>query len=184
MMSLSHAVAATAGAALAVGLYKYLSSHAATVGPPCNGTSSIEVYYWGPHPGINFYGRGIGIYLTLNQAGVEYEKKPQQDLPANKAFAVPCVCIDGTFMGQTPAILTVLGQKFGLAGTTDHEKMAVLQAVEDLNDIFGEHKKFVEDEERKDKWFTYLEAKMEGKQWMGGTSSPTIADFHGVFAFE
>lgn len=56
----------------------------------------------------------------------------------------------------------------------------------DFNDIFGEHAKFVDDKERKDKWFSYLDKKIAagGTGWAAGTASPTIADFHGVFAFE
>merc|ERR1712050_250769 len=56
--------------------------------------------------------------------------------------------------------------------------------IEDMNDFFNEHEKFVEDEAHKKKRFTYLEKKLEGKQWLAGTDEPTVADFHGVFAFE
>jgi len=147
---------------------------------------SIKVYYWGPKM-MNMYGRAIGIYLTLDQAGVEYEMHPQSELAAvapGAAFAVPCVEIDGTFMGQTPAILSVLGRKFGLLGKTPAEEMQVLHGLEDMNDIFGEHGKFVENEERKDKWFSYFDKKLAERKWVGGTEDPTVADFHGVFTFE
>jgi len=151
---------------------------------------AITVYYWGPHPpdspggGMNMYGRAIGIYLTLDAAGAKYEMKPQAEMPAGCAMAPPAVDIDGTCIGQTPAILTVLGTKFDLAGTTPEEKMLVLQSVEDMNDIFGEHGKMVDDAALKDKRFSYLEKKIAGKKWLAGTAEPTIADFHGVFAFE
>ena len=44
----------------------------------------------------------------------------------------------------------------------------------------------MDDKERKDKWFSYLDKKIAagGTGWAAGTASPTIADFHGVFAFE
>ena len=168
---------------------------------------------------MNMYGRAIGIYLTLDAAGAKYEMKPQAEMPAGCAMAPPAVDIDGTCIGQTPAILTVscgepdvkqphvgrefpfgrmlncrhiprfpgcqvLGTKFDLAGTTPEEKMLVLQSVEDMNDIFGEHGKMVDDAALKDKRFSYLEKKIAGKKWLAGTAEPTIADFHGVFAFE
>jgi len=151
---------------------------------PVTTPSSITVYYWGPHPGTPFYGRAIGIYLTLNQAGVKYDKKPPPEMPDGSAMAVPAVDINGFCMGQTTAILVALGNMFELSGKTPQEKMQCLQALQDMNDVFGEHGKFVEDSERKKKWFTYLEKKIEGKKWLAGTSEPTIADFHGVFAFQ
>lgn len=152
--------------------------------------TSIVVYYWGPSPTANMYGRGIGIYLTLNQAGVKYEIKGPDAVPqggVGKAiFAVPAVQIDDVLMSQTPAILGVLGKKFGLAGKTPAENMQVLQAVEDLNDVYSEHKKLAvaEGESRKNQWFSYLECKLQQTGWMGGTAEPSVADFHGVFAFE
>jgi len=133
---------------------------------------------------MNMYGRAIAIYLTLNQAGVKYEMKGPSEMPAGASLAPPAIAIDGVVMGQTPAILKLLGDKYGLAGTTQEEKMRCLHALEDMNDIFGEHGKMAENKERKNKWFTYLEQKLDGKQWMAGTPDPTVADFHGVFAFE
>eukprot|EP00931_Biecheleriopsis_adriatica_P019884 TRINITY_DN13427_c0_g3_i2.p1 TRINITY_DN13427_c0_g3~~TRINITY_DN13427_c0_g3_i2.p1 ORF type:complete len:219 (-),score=34.12 TRINITY_DN13427_c0_g3_i2:43-699(-) len=147
----------------------------------------ITVYYWGPHPHkkINAYGRATAIYLTLDQAGVKYDCKHPNELPKDScSMAVPVVDIDGVCIGQTPAILIALGEMYGLVGKTQGEKLQVLQALEDMNDVFGEHGKFKENEERKNKWFTYLEKKLDGKKWMGGTDEPTVADFHGVFAFE
>eukprot|EP00931_Biecheleriopsis_adriatica_P019881 TRINITY_DN13427_c0_g2_i2.p1 TRINITY_DN13427_c0_g2~~TRINITY_DN13427_c0_g2_i2.p1 ORF type:complete len:211 (-),score=39.12 TRINITY_DN13427_c0_g2_i2:167-799(-) len=144
----------------------------------------ITVYYWGPHPGVPFYGRAIAIYLTLDQAGVKYDMKPPSEAPEGVSFAPPSIDIDGMRMGQNPAILASLGEMFGLLGKSQKEKMQVLQAVEDMNDIFGEHGKFKENEGRKKQWFTYLEKKLQGKKWVGGTDEPTVADFHGVFAFE
>lgn len=143
----------------------------------------ITVYYWGPTM-MNMYGRAIGIYLTLNQAGVAYEMKGTNEMPGGASFAVPAVVIDGVLIGQTPMILKALGDKLGLAGTTTAEKYAVMHAIEDMNDVFGEHGKWVENAERKGKWLAYLEQKLAGRQWMAGTAEPTVADFHGVFAFE
>jgi hypothetical protein len=149
--------------------------------------SPVTVYYWGPNGGMNMYGRSIGIYLTLDQAGVKWENKGKDAIPqgglGTVAFAMPCVQIDDIIVSQTPAILGILGQKYGLAGKTSTETMKVAQAVLDMNDVFGEHAKFVTNEDRKTQWFTYLEKKLETTGWMGGTKEPTIADFHGVFAF-
>merc|ERR1712244_169767 len=114
---------------------------------------------------MNMYGRAIGIYLTLDQAGATYDMKPPSDMPDGTAMAVPAVNIDGFCMGQTLAILASLGEAFGLNGKTPQEKMACMQALEDMNDVFGEHGKMAEDEERKKKWFTYLDKKLQGKKW-------------------
>ena len=170
------------------------------------------VYYHGPCGAMNMYGRGIGIYLTLDQAGHPYEMKAPGEMPEGATFAPPCLVMDGVAMGQAPMILSVypdlrlqpltggvapslllmlsgdrdrLGEKFGLAGTTPEEKMKVLHMLGDMNDIFGEaqNNKF-EDEARTAKWFSYLEKKLAGSQWLAGTAEPTVADFHGVFAFE
>jgi len=138
---------------------------------------------WGPE-GAPFYGRAIAIYLTLDQAGVAWENKGLDSLPDGSAFAMPAVTVDGITIGQTPAILAVLGEKYGLAGKDFTEKCQVLQGIEDMNDVFGEHAKFVDDAERKDKWFAYLEKKMANRTWIAGTAEPSVADFHGVFAFE
>merc|ERR1712137_390341 len=82
-------------------------------------------------------------------------------------------------------ILSVLGDKYGLAGKTPEEKMTVLHLLGDMNDIFGEAQgnKF-EDEGRKAKWFSYLEGRLGKSPWLAGTTEPTIADFHGVFSFK
>lgn len=156
--------------------------------------SKITVYYFGPHtdPGtLNIYGRAIGIYLTLDQAGFPYDMKPPSALPGGcvaiggenpASYALPVVDIDGTLMAQAPQILSVLGNFFGLAGKTTVEKMQVEHALGDVNDLFGVHGKFAEDEALKKKWFGYFEKKLAGKSWMGGTAEPSIADFHGVFS--
>jgi len=174
-------------------------------------TTSIKVHYWGPHPGMElgvpFYGRAIGIYLTLDQAGYKYEKcyagdamnrfagpnpnfllAAESDANQLKGYAPPLVEIDGNFMAQTPQILAVLGETFGLAGQTRKENMQVLHALGDVQDVFDLHNNFVTDVALKDKWFKYLENKLqryksEGNSWMGGTKGPSVADFHGVFTF-
>lgn len=149
----------------------------------------ITVYYWGPVGGANIYGRAIGIYLALNQAkkkypSITYEMKAPSEMPDGTGFAVPAISIEGTCIAQTPAILIALGEEFGLLGRTKAERLQCMQGIEDMNDVFGEHSKWVDDEERKNKWFAYLEKKLAGKQWIAGTDAPTVADFHGVFAFE
>lgn len=146
---------------------------------------AITVYYWGPLK-MNMYGRGIGIYATLYQAGAEFEMKTPDEMPENGAFAVPCVDMDGLVLGQTPAILMSLGNKLGLAGSSPDETGKIHQAILDFEDIFGEHGKFEENPERAKKWFTYLDAKLAagGTTWAAGTPEATVADFHGVFTCE
>ena len=145
----------------------------------------ITVYYWGPTQ-MNMYGRAIGIYAALEQAGVEYASKPPSEMPEGAAFAVPCVDMDGLLLGQTPVILMVLGKKLGLAGSSVEEEAKVSQALADFNDVFGEHGKFSEKPDRAKKWFSYLDAKIAsgGTTWAAGTPEATVADFHGVFACE
>lgn len=151
----------------------------------------ITVYYWGPTQ-MNMYGRAIGIYATLYQARVDFEMKGPDQMPAAEAggsFAPPCVDIgDGTLIGQTPAALFVLGEKFGLIGKNFEEKARVMQTLLDFDDIFGEHGKFIDNPDRAAKWFTYLDKKLtssnSGFTWAANTAEPTVADFHGVFAFE
>merc|ERR1712032_1335167 len=151
----------------------------------------ITVYYWGPCK-MNIYGRGIGIYLTLDTAGVAYEMKGPDDMVPKfgaagentQAMAMPVIDLDGLMIGQAPAILAVLGKMFSLGGKTQQEQLACHQALHDMNDIFGEKRNLKDNPQRKEKWFTYLEKKYTGKKWLAGTSEPTVADFHGVFAFE
>jgi len=83
------------------------------------------------------YGRAIGIYATLNQAGItDYVMKGPSEAPPNASFAPPCVDVDGTLVGQTPAILLMLGEIYGLAGIGFDEKCRVSQALMDFDDIF------------------------------------------------
>ena len=145
----------------------------------------ITVYYWGPSQ-MNCYGRAIGIYAALNQAGISYECQPPSAMPQGAAFATPCVDIDGLVLGQTPTILMHLGTELGLAGSSPHETAQISQALMDFNDIFSEQSKFLEKPERAAKWLSYLDAKMKAGNttWAAGTPEATVADFHGVFAFE
>merc|ERR1712110_277600 len=145
--------------------------------------AELSVYYWGPLM-MNMYGRGIGIYLTLDEAGAKYVLKPASDIPEGQSMAPPCIEENGVFMGQTPQILAYLGEKHGLCGDNEAEKMQVMQALGDMDDVFGEHGKFVDDADLLKTRFSFLEKKYSGRKWLGGTSKPTVADFHGVFAFE
>jgi glutathione S-transferase len=146
---------------------------------------ALTVYYWGPLK-MNMYGRAIGIYATLYQAGAEFEMKTPDEMPENGAFAVPCLDIDGLVVGQTAAVLMVLGKRFELAGSSPAETVKIHQAVLDFDDIFSEHGKFEEKPDRAKKWFSYLDAKIAagGTTWVAGTKEATVADFHGVFACE
>mmetsp|Transcript_39890 Transcript_39890/g.113929 ORF Transcript_39890/g.113929 Transcript_39890/m.113929 type:complete len:235 (+) Transcript_39890:99-803(+) len=154
---------------------------AALAGPP-----SFTVYYLGPHEGgANFFGRAIGIYLTLDEAGATYEVKKPAEAPKDVGFAPPIITLEsGQHMAQTPAILNVLGERFGLNGSTLEEKVKCQQMVMDLNDLLSEAfaGKLNENLERANKWFAFLEGKLTSKFLVKDT--PTVADFHGVFAFE
>ncbi|CAK0834212.1 unnamed protein product, partial [Prorocentrum cordatum] len=81
---------------------------------------------------------------TSITAGVKHEKRPPPEMPDGSAVAVPVVDVDGFCMGQCPAILAALGSMFQLSGKTPQEKMRCLQALQDMNDVFGEHGKMAE----------------------------------------
>merc|ERR1712070_126752 len=105
--------------------------------------------------------------------------------PEGKGAFYPQITLPGDLtISQTPAILDVLGESFGLNGTTPEQKMLSKQYVLDLNDVFGEaqKKRLTEDAERRDKWFTLLESRLEKDFFLG--DEPTVVDFFGVFAFE
>ena len=89
---------------------------------------TITVYYWGPAGGMNMYGRAIGIYATLKAAGVSYVEAGPNARPELSSFAPPAVDLgDGVVVGQAPACLTALGEKFNLGGATFAEKARVQQ---------------------------------------------------------
>ncbi len=145
---------------------------------------SYTIYYWTACQ--SFWGRAIGIVLTLEEAGVPYEIKQHEESPAGVAFTYPTLMLDtGQTLGQTPAILNVLGEKFGLTGKTDQERILCQETVLQVNDIFSEAQsgKFKEKPERADKWFALLEGRLEAHQFLV-RNEPTVADFHAVFAFE
>jgi len=146
------------------------------------------VYYWGPHPGTLFFGRAAGIYATLNEAGIEYEKKPTPDMPKG-GFAVPAVTLpSGQNLFQTIAILNVLGEQLGLNGSTSEEKAFCLQYMMDLEDMFaesyrGDWNKEEVGQDRANAWFALLESRLTDRKFLV-KDTPTVADFHGVFVFE
>jgi len=139
------------------------------------------VYYWGACKG--FWGRAAGIILSLNAAGVPYTIKEQPEAPFDLGFAVPMVTLpSGQTISQTPAILTILGQKLNLLGPTEEAQNLCRQSIMDINDIFGECKKFTEKQDRADKWFTLLENRVSNHKFLA-CDEPTVADFHAMFAF-
>lgn len=144
---------------------------------------SYTLYYW---TGCKeFWGRAIGIVLTLEEAGVEYCIKTPDQAPKGR-FTYPSITLDsGETIGQTPAILNVLGERFGLTGQTPMQKILCQEAVLDVNDIFSEaqSKKFTAEPERAAKWFTLIAEKLANQRFLVA-DTPTVADFHAVFATE
>jgi len=149
-------------------------------GPPPK--PDYTVYYWSACK--KFCGRAIGIILTLDAAGANYEIKDKEEANFDEGFAVPMIELkSGQFISQTPAILDILGSSFNLQGATKEEIRLCKQSVLDVNDIFGESKGFKEKPDRMKKWFTLLEKRLSKQKFLAG-ETPTVADYHGVFAFE
>jgi len=149
-------------------------------GPPPK--PDYTVYYWSACK--KFWGRAIGIILTLDAAGANYEIKDKDEADFEQGFAVPMVELkSGQFISQTPAILDILGSAFNLQGATKEEIRLCKQSVLDMNDIFGESKGFKDKPDRMKKWFTLLEKRLSKQKFLAG-ETPTVADYHGVFAFE
>ena len=146
------------------------------------------LYYWGACGKKWFWGRATAPVLALEAAkakglDVDYEIKTPEEAPKDVGFAVPMLTLpSGQTMSQTCAILNVLGDRFGLNGTTEEERIKCQQTLLDLDDLFleAEHKKLNGDG-RADKWFGLLEKKLVKKFLV--SDEPTVADFHAVFAF-
>lgn len=145
-------------------------------------TTPYKMFYWSACQ--KFWGRAGGIVLTLDHAGVEYTIEEPDKAPANVGFAVPMITLpSGQTMAQTPAILDVLGEAHGLNGKTLAEKIACKQCVMDMNDVASDAIIGKLKDDRADKWFSHLEQKLEHNKFMI-SNEPTVADFHGVFAYE
>merc|ERR1719204_2557858 len=109
--------------------------------------SDYTLYYWTKCNG--FWGRAIGVKLALDAAGVKYQIKDAKEADFDTGFAVPMLTFpDGQTMSQTLGILDVLGEEFGMCGSTQAEKYLCKQTLMDLNDIFGESKNFAEKPDR------------------------------------
>ena len=137
-----------------------------------------------------FYGRAIGIILTLEAAGkvrgVDYEIKPHGEVPPGVGFAVPMVTLaSGVTVSQTGAILTELGSELGLNGP---QPVLCNQYIQDLTDLVGECKPALLSSPsggaRVEKWLALFEGRLasRGTKFFLG-DKPTTADFHGVFAW-
>uniref|UniRef100_A0A7S3JYJ1 GST C-terminal domain-containing protein n=2 Tax=Aureoumbra lagunensis TaxID=44058 RepID=A0A7S3JYJ1_9STRA len=152
-------------------------------------TKNYCLYYWTACK--DFWGRAIGVVLTLEDAkrkgcDINYVIKVPDEAPKDIGFAVPMIQLPtGQVVAQTPAILNVLGTTFGLCGQTVEQQIACQQCVLDVDDIFSEviQKKWEGKKERADKWFALLESKLTKSKFLV-CDEPTVADFHGVFAFE
>uniref|UniRef100_A0A7S2U3R2 GST C-terminal domain-containing protein n=2 Tax=Lotharella oceanica TaxID=641309 RepID=A0A7S2U3R2_9EUKA len=143
-----------------------------------------KLYYW--RACEKFWGRAIGPVLTLDHAEANFTVDEPSKAPTGVGFAFPQITLpSGKSMAQTPAMLIVLGDIFGLSGKTEDEKMYCKQMIMDVNDICSEAMggKWKEKPERADKWLTLLEAKLKKTKFLV-CDTPTVADFHAVFAFE
>ncbi|MEM1075890.1 MAG: glutathione S-transferase family protein [Pseudomonadota bacterium] len=133
----------------------------------------------------SFWGRAIGVVLTLEDAGAEYEIRDISDAPQGR-FTFPNITLStGETIGQVPAILNILGNRFDLTGRTGVEKIMCQQAVLDLDDIFinAQNGKLSKNPERATQWFSLLENKLAENRFLV-SDAPTVADFHAVFATE
>jgi len=140
------------------------------------------VYYWTACK--QFWGRAISIILTLDVAGVKYVIKDKEEADFSKGLAVPMITLNtGQTLSQTPAILDILGERLNLMGETEDEILLCKQSIYDMDDIFGESKNFQDKPDRAKRWFSLLESRLAQHQFLV-CDSPTVADFHGVFAFE
>ncbi len=148
------------------------------------------LYYWTACK--QFWGRAIGVVLTLEEAGTNYVIREPKDAPTGegevlfKRFSYPALTMPNNItIGQTPAILNVLGQHFGLAGITTEEQMDCQQTLLDINDLFSEtlSGKLVDRPERAKQWFEMLSHKLKNHRFLIN-EKPSVADFHAVFATE
>lgn len=146
------------------------------------------LYYWGGC--TRFWGRAIGPVLTLQAGGKvlgrDFSIKAPSEAPAGFGAAWPQLQmhVDGLQIAQAPAILDVLGERLGLSGSTPRERILCKQYLLDINDVFGEASSGkLANPKRKEKWLPLLEARLERSPFFIG-DTPTIVDFHAVFAFE
>lgn len=140
------------------------------------------LFYWGACK--SFYGRALPIILALELANQEYEIKEPGDAPGADCFAVPMLTFpNDVTMSQLPSILMMLGEKYGLAGSTEAEKMKAAQYLGDLTDVFSEHGKFKEEKvERGEKWFALLESRLTATGFFIGDSI-SVVDLYAYFVF-
>lgn len=146
---------------------------------------SYSVCYW--YGCEKFWGRAIGVIGALEAGGAKYEIKSHTERPSGNMFALPIVTFpEGTSMSQTPMILVEIGARLKLDGNTLKEKMQCKQSLMDVNDIFGEASsgKLKENPDRAKKWFALVEKTLSETKGFLVCGTPTVADFHAVFAFE
>ncbi|MPV86250.1 glutathione S-transferase family protein [Ostreibacterium oceani] len=152
--------------------------------------SAYTLYYWTACQ--QFWGRAIGVVLTLDEAGADYTIREPKDAPTGEGealfahFRYPAITLpNGMTIGQTPAILQILGQTFGLAGQTEAEQFDCQQTVLDINDIFSDalSGKLADKPERATQWFELLSHKLKDHRFLIN-DAPTVGDFHAVFATE
>ncbi|MEM7283440.1 MAG: glutathione S-transferase family protein [Pseudomonadota bacterium] len=121
----------------------------------------------------------------LEEAGVDYQVHQPEEAPPGR-FTFPQITLGtGETIGQVPVILNVLGDKFGLTGRSEIAKILCQQAVLDADDIFSAAQSgvFSENPARAAQWFGLLQEKLAHTRFLVA-DTPTVADFHAVFATE
>jgi len=161
------------------------------LGPPIHGmqltSGPLTIFYWTACQ--KFWGRAIGVVCTLEAAGkkqgTDFVIKEPSDAPPGFGMAYPQVKFaSGLQLAQTAAVLSALGDELGLSGKTPEAKLLCRQYLEDMTDFFGaaQSGKLLDDEGKREKWFTLLEARLTKNSFFLG-DEPTVVDYHGVFAF-
>ena len=125
--------------------------------------------------------------MTFEEVGVNYTiHNPEETPPEAGRVTFPALTLDnGVTMGQVPAMLNILGERFGLTGATPEQRMLCQQTVLDVDDIFAEAQsgKFTQNPERAAKWLQLLDTQLSDHKFLV-SDAPTVADFHAVFATE
>lgn len=94
--------------------------------------SSCTLYYW---PAL---GRSIGVRLLLEDSGKPFDRVNYAGGQIHPSVvAVPAVCIDGTYVSQTMAIMEVLSDTYGYV-VPEKAYNKALQTTLNIYDIFGE----------------------------------------------
>jgi len=120
---------------------------------------------------FNFYGRGEAARMLFALAGVEYEDyriewtsdEWKQLKPKTQFGQLPLLEIDGKVFCQSIAITRYLGNKFGLAGKTELDKLQADMVVDCIVDLTNPLELIFEatDEAKKQELFQQYEPKLD-----------------------